>query len=92
MGVLPLYMVERVMPGATFQSLQEIRHAAEEVCGAFTAEGRSVRYLRSVFTPGESRCQCLFEAPSADLVQEVNDAAQIPYHRIVVALEIGAEE
>jgi hypothetical protein len=80
------------MPGATLQSLQEIRHAAEGVCGAFSAEGRSVRYLRSIFTPGESRCQCLFEAASADLVQAANDAAQIPYSRIVVALEIGANE
>jgi len=80
------------MPGATLETLWEIRHAAEEVCGVFTAEGRSVRYLRSIFTPGESRCQCLFEAASADLVQAVNEAAQIPYNRIVVALEIGGND
>jgi len=90
--MVPLYVVERVMPGATLESLREIRHAAEEVCGVFTAEGRSVRYLRSIFTPGESRCQCLFEAASADLVQAVNEAAQIPYNRIVVALEIGGND
>ena len=90
--MVPLYVVERVMPGATLESLREIRHAAEEVCGAFTAEGRSVRYLRSIFMPGESRCQCLFEAASADLVQAVNEAAQIPYNRIVVALEIGGND
>jgi Protein of unknown function (DUF4242) len=90
--MVPLYVVERVIPGATLQSLREIRHAAEEVCGAFTAEGRSVRYLRSIFTPGESRCQCLFEAASADLVQAANDTAQIPYNRIVVAVEIGVND
>lgn len=80
------------MPGATLQSLQEIRHAAEEACGGLTAEGRSVRSLRSIFTPGESRCQCLFEAASADLVQAANEAAQIPYSRIVIAVDIGANE
>jgi Protein of unknown function (DUF4242) len=89
---VPLYVVERVIPGATLQSLGEMRHAAEEACGAFTAEGRSVRYLRSIFTPGESRCQCLFEAASADLVQAANDTAQIPYSRIVVAMELGVNE
>jgi hypothetical protein len=91
-SAVPLYLVERIVPGATLESLSEIRHAAGEVCSAFTAEGRSVRYLRSIFTPGESRCQCLFEAASADLVQAVNDTAQIPYSRIVVAMEIGANE
>jgi hypothetical protein len=57
-----------------------------------TAEGRPVRYLRSIVTPGESRYQCLFEAVSADVVQAANDTAQIPYRRIILAMEIGADE
>jgi hypothetical protein len=77
------------MPGATLESLKETRRMAERVCRAFTDKGRSVRWLRSTFTPGDSRCRCLFEADSADLVQEVNDAAQLPYSRIIIAIDIG---
>jgi hypothetical protein len=54
------------------------------------AEGKPVRYLRSTFTPGESRCRCLFEAPNSELVQAVNEAAQIPYNRIMLAVDLPA--
>jgi hypothetical protein len=85
---MPVYMVERVLPGATMASVEAIRRAAEEACGAFAAEGKPVRYVRSTFTPGESRCRCLFEAPNVDLVRSVNEAAQVPYSRIVLAVEL----
>jgi hypothetical protein len=41
--------------------------------------------------PGRSRCSCLFEASNEDLVQAVNDMAQIPYSRIVLAVELTAD-
>jgi len=85
---MPIYMVERVLPGATLRSLEAIRRAAGEACQASTMSGRSIRYLRSTFTPGESRCRCLFEAAGADLVREVNEVAELPYSRIVLALDL----
>ncbi len=88
---MPTYMVERILPGATMASIEAIRQAAEEACRVFAAEGRPVRYLRCIFTPGDSRCRCLFEAPSADLVQAVNEVAQIPYSRIVLAVDLAPE-
>jgi hypothetical protein len=45
-----------------------------------------VRYIRTTFVPGEAHCMCLFEADNPDLVREVNEAAQIPFTRIVEAL------
>lgn len=88
---MSVYMVERTVPGATIDRIAAIRRAAEEACRSFAMEGRSIRYLRSTFTPGESRCWCLFEAPSSDLVQEVNEAAQIPFSRIILALDLPAQ-
>lgn len=32
---------------------------------------------------------CLFEADNADLVKEVNDAARIPYKRVVEAMDLS---
>jgi len=89
---MPTYLVERVLPGADLASVQALCRAAEAACRRFAAEDKQIRYLRTTFVPGRSRCSCLFEAPNADLVQAVNEAAQIPYSRIVVALEIGANE
>jgi len=85
-------MVERILPGATMASVEALREAAGVSCQAFAAKGRPVSYLRSVFTPGDSRCRCLFEAASADLVRELNESAQLPYNRIVLALDLGPFE
>jgi hypothetical protein len=85
-------MVERILPGATMAAIQALRQAEADACRAFATEGRQVRYLRSTFTPGDSRCRCLFEAPDADLVQAVNEAAEIPYSRIVLAVDLAHEE
>ena len=86
---MPVYLVERRLRGATMESLEMLRHRTEEACRSATARGKTVRYLRSTFAPGESRCQCLFEASSSDLVCEVNDAAGFTYERIMLAIELG---
>jgi hypothetical protein len=88
---MPLYLVERHLPGLTLSELAVLRQAEERACAQSVAQGKPVRYVRSTFAPGESRCQCLFEAPNADVVQEVNDIAQIPYSRIVLAVDLSAD-
>ena len=85
---MPVYMVERILPGATVESLEALRTASQRACAASTQTGKPVRYVRSTFTPGESRCRCLFEAPNVDLVRGVNEAAQLPYSRIILALDL----
>jgi Protein of unknown function (DUF4242) len=83
-----IYMVERVLTGATLQSLEAMRLAVGEACRASTMSGRSIRSVRSTFTPGESHCRCLFEAACGDLVREVNEIAELPCRRIVLALDL----
>lgn len=85
---MPTYIVERVMPGATLASVRAVIQAADDACRTSTREGKPIRYLRSTFTPGESRCRCLFEAANADLVKAVNEAAHIPFNRVVIAVEL----
>ncbi|MBI2158845.1 MAG: DUF4242 domain-containing protein [Candidatus Rokubacteria bacterium] len=53
-----------------------------------TAQGKDVRYIRSLFVPGEARCMCLFEAPNPQNVKELNETAQIPFSRIVEAMDL----
>lgn len=47
-----------------------------------------MRYLRSMFIPGEARCICLFEADDEAVVVAVNEAARLPFTRIVAALDL----
>ena len=85
---MPVYMVDRELPGIEMEQLAAAQKAAIETSNQFTAEGKPVRYIRSTFVPGEARCMCLFEAPTEQNVRELNDRAKIPYTRVVEALDL----
>jgi hypothetical protein len=85
---MAVYMVQRDLPGITMEQLGAAQKAAIGTAKAFTAKGKNVRYIRSTFVPGEASCMCLFEASSPALVKEVNEAAKIPFTRIVEALDL----
>ena len=85
---MPVYMVERSLPGIQMDQLAAAQKAAIETSEKFTAEGKDIRYIRTMFVPGEAHCMCLFEATDAELVKEVNRTAQIPFTRVVEALDL----
>ena len=85
---MPIYMVDRNLPGISQEQLAGAQKAAIDTSRQFTAQGKNVRYIRSMFLPEEARCMCLFEAPNPQLVKEVNDAAQLPYTRVVEAKDL----
>jgi len=85
---MAVYAVERSLPGITMDQLAGAQKAAIKTSEQMTSEGRPVRYIRSTFIPEESRCTCLFKAGDAQAVQDVNDRAQIPYTRVVEALDL----
>ena len=88
---MPLYLVERVIPGVTMDQLAASQRAAFEMSMRFTARGERVRYIRSTFIPGESRCLCLFEVASAETVEEVNEVAKFPFTRVLEAIDLTPE-
>jgi hypothetical protein len=85
---MPVYVADRDLPGITMDQLAGAQKAAIETSERFTEEGRPVRYLRSMYVPGDDRCMCLFEASDADTVRAVNDEAEIPYTRVVEAHDL----
>jgi hypothetical protein len=85
---MAVYMVERELPGITPEQLAGAQRAAIATSQQFTHEGKLVRYLRSTFVPDESKCMCLFESSTRQLVREVNEAAKLPFTRIVEALDL----
>ncbi len=83
-----VFMVDRDLPGITGEQLAAAQQAAIKTSQEFSAAGNPVRYLRSTFVPGEDRLMCLFEAPDPGLVERVNQAARLPYTRVVEALDL----
>lgn len=86
------YLVERYLPGITPEALKDAATRAKLTTTEMTKEGPPVRYRRSTYVPGEEKCFCLFDAPSAEAVREANDRAQIPFERIVEAQHIASED
>jgi muconolactone delta-isomerase len=85
---VPIYMVERDLPGVTVEDLAAAQKRAIETGKKLTAQGKQVRYIRSTFVPGENKCICLFEAPNPENVREANERANIPFTRIVPAIDL----
>ena len=85
---MAIYMVERELPGITNEGLAGAQQAAIAGAQKSTTDGTPVRYVRSTFVPGEARCMCLFEADSTAAVRDVNEAAGLPFTRIVEALDL----
>jgi hypothetical protein len=85
---MAVYMVERDLKGITMDQLAAAQKLAIQTGKDMTAKGKAVRYLRSTFVPGDARCMCLFEAPSAQNVKDLNESAKIPYSKIVEAMDL----
>ena len=88
---MPVYMVERKLPEVTLDQLGAAQKSAIEKAREFTEQGQEVRYIRTTFVPGEASCMCLFEASNPEVVKEVNREAQIPFSRVVEALDLTPE-
>jgi hypothetical protein len=85
MGV---YLVDRDLPGITAEGLTLLVQAELSASEQRMAAGQIVRYLRSLFIVGEARCMCLFEAEDEAAVAALNEAARLPFTRIVAALDL----
>lgn len=85
---MAIYLVDRQLAGLSMDDLAKAQQAAIETSDQFRASGRNVRYLRSIFTPATGNCQCLFEASDPATVEDVNNAAALPYEAVVAVLDL----
>lgn len=86
-GPVPMFIVDRVLPGLTADLLVEAQRCLQEAVRRVSDRGAAVHYLRCTFIPEQERCLDLFEAVSADDVRRVNDIAQVPFRWIGQATE-----
>jgi hypothetical protein len=86
---MDVYVVDRRLPGITEQALAEAQRSAIRTALELTRAGKPVEYIRSSFLPESAECRCLFRAADIASVRELNDAAGLPYERIVPALDLS---
>jgi hypothetical protein len=85
---MTVYMVERNLKGISMDQLAGAQQAAIGKAAEMTADGTSIRYIRSTFAPQDGTCLCLFEAGDQGQVKRLNDEAGLPFNRIVEALDL----
>jgi hypothetical protein len=85
---MPLFVVERELPGITPEMLQSAGMRAKSCCAEMTGEGEPVTWVRSFFLPESAQTHCYFEAASAPAVEEANKRANIPFTKIVEVVEM----
>ncbi len=86
---MPIYAVQRKLPGITMDDLANAQRAAIDTSNKITAQGTPVKYIRSNFYPENSRCTCLFEANDSDIVKKVNEEASLPFEVVEEVLDLN---
>ena len=82
---MPSYLVESYLADSP-NAVEEARERAERAADF----GADVRHLRTTFLPGDETVLHVFEAPSAEALDEAGRRAALPFERIVEAVE-GAD-
>jgi uncharacterized protein DUF4242 len=88
---MPTYLVDRNVPGLTREQFRAAQRALRHAAHSTERTGQTVRYLRALFVPSEGRAVCVFEAPDSASVRAVNQAAGVPFSRVVEAIDLIAE-
>jgi uncharacterized protein DUF4242 len=84
---VPTYMVEAYMPRSHAQEARAAGRRARAAAEELSAEGTAVGYVRTTFLPDDETCFHLFEAASADAVEEASRRAKLGRVRVVPAVE-----
>ena len=81
---MPLYLVERYLPGLTPDDLRVQIERERGLTG--------LSHLRTTYLPGDELCFTLVEAPSRGAVSQANEQAEMTYERISEALELSDQD
>ena len=83
------FLVERYLPQLQTADVELLARRLADASAQLRAEGRDIRWLRSLAILNDETCLCTFSAQTRADVEEANRRADATYERIVdtVALE-----
>ena len=82
------YLVEVYLPRSGAHAARATARRARAAAQQLTLEGIPVRYVRTTFQPDDETCFHLFEAVSAEAVEEVGRRAALSRARVVLYMPI----
>jgi hypothetical protein len=85
---MSVFMVERNLKGISMEDLARAQQAAIATAASMRDAGEDISYIRSTFAPEDGRCMCLFDGENAEQVERLNAIADLPYERVVAALDL----
>jgi hypothetical protein len=86
---VPTYLVEVYMPRSRPHEARATGRRARAAAEALSHEGTPIRHLRTTFLPDDETCFHLFEAASAEVVDEAVSRAALGHARVVPAVEVS---
>jgi hypothetical protein len=84
-------LVEHYWPGVTAETFRAAAERVQRRATELARAGELIRYLHGTLVPGDEAAFCVFEAASVELVRQAYAQAQVPYERLLIALEIDVE-
>lgn len=83
---MPEFLVELYVARGDGAAVERSARGARQAAEALSREGRPVRYVRSLFVPEDETCFLLYEATTADDVEEAARRASIPVDHVALAV------
>lgn len=86
---MPTFVAERNLKGIPMDQLAAAQRRAIDTAEKMSQAGTRVKYLRSTFVPETGQCMCLFEGDSVADVESLNREANIPFTRVMPAMDLS---
>ena len=82
------YLVEQYWPGVTAEAFRSAIARLRSTSRAMARGGAPIRYLHSTLVPADEAVFCVLSAASPDLIEQLYTRAQMPFDRILAAVEL----
>jgi hypothetical protein len=82
------YVVELYRPNSSVEPLRGVADRLRSSAAELVGEGTAVRYVGSIFLPGDETCLHVLEAPCEADVRAVAELAAIDVDRVIPAEQI----
>jgi hypothetical protein len=86
---MPTYLVEAYMPRSHAREARAAGRRARAAAEELSRGGVAVAYVHTTFLPDDETCFHLFEAASAEVVEEACNRAELGRARVVPAIEVS---